>query len=144
VISSPPNHIDQRNMMDYTFGTVASGTVEEVEAQVTAALAEEGFGILTRIDVAATLKEKIGVERDAYIILGACNPALANRMIDVDEEIGALLPCNVVLRQEGAEIAVRFVDPDAILSVVDAPDAGSIATEAREGLMRAAAAIARQ
>jgi uncharacterized protein (DUF302 family) len=144
VISSPLNHIDQRNMMDYTFGTVATGTVEEVEAQVTAALAEEGFGILTRIDVAATLKEKIGVERDAYIILGACNPALANRMIDVDEEIGALLPCNVVLRQEGAEIAVRFVDPDAILSVVDAPDAGSIATEAREGLMRAAAAIARQ
>ena len=144
MISSPPNHIDQRNMMDYTFGTVASGTVEEVEAQVTAALAEEGFGILTRIDVAATLKEKIGVERDAYVILGACNPALANGMIDVDEEIGALLPCNVVLRQEGAEIAVRFVDPDAILSVVDAPDAGSIATEAREGLMRAAAAIARQ
>jgi uncharacterized protein (DUF302 family) len=144
VISSPLNHIDQRNMMDYTFGTVATGTVEEVEAQVTAALAEEGFGILTRIDVAATLKEKIGVERDAYIILGACNPALANRMIDVDEEIGTLLPCNVVLRQEGAEIAVRFVDPDAILSVVDAPDAGSIATEAREGLMRAAAAIARQ
>jgi uncharacterized protein (DUF302 family) len=144
VISSPLNHIDQRNMMDYTFGTVATGTVEEVEAQVTAALAEEGFGILTRIDVAATLKDKIGVERDAYVILGACNPALANRMIDVDEEIGALLPCNVVLRQEGAEIAVRFVDPDAILSVVDAPDAGSIATEAREGLMRAAAAIARQ
>jgi uncharacterized protein (DUF302 family) len=144
VISSPLNHIDQRNMMDYTFGTVATGTVEEVEAQVTAALAEEGFGILTRIDVAATLKDKIGVERDAYVILGACNPALANRMIDVDKEIGALLPCNVVLRQEGAEIAVRFVDPDAILSVVDAPDAGSIATEAREGLMRAAAAIARQ
>jgi len=130
--------------MDYTFGTVASGTMEEVESRVTAALAEEGFGILTRIDVAATLKAKIGIERDAYVILGACNPALANRMIDVDEEIGALLPCNVVLRQDGAEIAVRFMDPDAILSVVDAQDAGTIATEARERLMRAASAIARQ
>jgi uncharacterized protein (DUF302 family) len=144
VISSSPNHIDQRNRMDYTFGTLASGTMEEVEARVAAALAEEGFGILTRIDVAATLKEKIDVERDAYVILGACNPALANRMIDVDEEIGALLPCNVVLRQEGAEIAVRFMDPDAILSVVDAPDAGTIATETREKLMRAAGVIARQ
>jgi len=130
--------------MDYTFGIVASGTMEDVEARVAAALAEEGFGILTRIDVAATLKEKIDVERDAYVILGACNPALANRMIEVDEEIGALLPCNVVLRQEGAEIAVRFMDPDAILSVVDAQDAGTIATEARERLMRAASAIARQ
>lgn len=130
--------------MDYTFGTLANGTMEEVEAQVTVALAEEGFGILTRMDVAATLKEKIGVERDAYVVLGACNPVLANRMIDVDEEIGALLPCNVVLRQEGAEIAVRFMDPDAILSVVDAPDAGTIATEARARLMRAAGAIAQR
>lgn len=130
--------------MEYTFGTLTNGTMEEVEARVTAALAEEGFGVLTRIDVAGTLKEKIDVVRDAYVILGACNPALANRMIDIDEEIGALLPCNVVLRQEGAGIAVRFMDPDAILSVVAAPDAGAIATEARERLMRAAGAVAQR
>ncbi|MCL1601182.1 MAG: DUF302 domain-containing protein, partial [Actinomycetia bacterium] len=68
--------------MDYTFGTVMNGTIENAEERVTAALAEEGFGVLTRIDVAATFKEKIGVERDAYVILGACNPTLANRMIE--------------------------------------------------------------
>lgn len=130
--------------MDYTFGTVISGTIEDAEERVTAALAEEGFGVLTRIDVAATLKEKIGVERDAYVILGACNPALANRMIDADKEIGALLPCNVVLRQEADEVAVRFLDPNAMVAVVDAPDAEVIATEARESLMRAAGAIAQQ
>ena len=129
--------------MEYTFGTVASGTMEEVEARVTAALAEEGFGVLTRIDVAATLKEKIDVERDAYVILGACNPALANRMIDVDREIGALLPCNVVLRQEGADVAVRFVDPNAMVAVVDDPQAEIIATEARGRLMRTAGSITR-
>lgn len=129
--------------MEYTFGTVASGTMEEVEARVTAALAEEGFGVLTRIDVAATLKEKIDVERDAYVILGACNPALANRMIDVDGEIGALLPCNVVLRQEGADVAVRFVDPNAMVAVVDDPQAEIIATEARGRLMRTAGSITR-
>ena len=128
--------------MDYTFGTVISGTIEDAEERVTAALAEEGFGVLTRIDVAATLKEKIGVERDAYVILGACNPALANRMIDADKEIGALLPCNVVLRQEADEVAVRFLDPNAMVAVVDAPDAEVIATEARERLMRAAGTIA--
>jgi uncharacterized protein (DUF302 family) len=135
------NRNEQRVTMEYTFGAVASGTMEEVEARVTAALGDEGFGVLTRIDVAATLKEKIDVERDPYIILGACNPVLADRMISVDGEIGALLPCNVVLRQDGAEVAVRFMDPDAILSVVDAPDAGVIATEARERLMRVANAI---
>lgn len=129
--------------MEYTFGTVASGTMEEVEARVTAALAEEGFGVLTRIDVAATLKEKIDVDRDAYVILGACNPALANRMIDVDGEIGALLPCNVVLRQEGADVAVRFVDPNAMVAVVDDPQAEIIATEARGRLMRTAGSITR-
>ena len=130
--------------MDYTFGTVMSGTIENAEERVTAALAEEGFGVLTRIDVAATFKEKIGVERDAYVILGACNPTLANRMIEVDEEIGALLPCNVVLRQEANEVAVRFLDPNAMVAVVDAPDAEIIATEARERLMRAAGAVAQQ
>ena len=77
--------------MEYTFGTVVDGTMEEVEETVTAALAEEGFGVLTRIDVQATLKKKIDVDRDPYVILGACNPNLAHRMIELDEEIGALV-----------------------------------------------------
>jgi len=128
--------------MQYTFGTVIDGTMEEAEEKVTAALAEEGFGILTRIDVKATLKTKIDVDRDPYVILGSCNPSLANGMIELDEEIGALLPCNVVLRQEGEGVAVRFLDPDAMVSVVDAEGADAIAADAKERLSRVAAAIA--
>lgn len=127
--------------MEYTFGTVIAGSMEDVETLVTAALADEGFGILTRADVAATLKEKIDVDRAPYVILGACNPALSHRMIQADEEIGALLPCNVVLRKEGDQVAVRFMDPDAIVTVVSAADAEAVADEARERLLRAAAAL---
>jgi uncharacterized protein (DUF302 family) len=127
--------------MEYTFGTVVDGTMEDVEETVTAALAEEGFGVLTRIDVQATLKKKIDVDRDPYVILGACNPSLANRMIELDEEIGALLPCNVVLRQEGESVAIRFMDPDAMVAVLDAEGADAIAGEARERLSRVAAAL---
>jgi uncharacterized protein (DUF302 family) len=128
-------------VMDYTFGTVIDGTMENVETLVTAALADEGFGVLTRVDVAAILKEKIDVDREPYVILGACNPALSHRMIQADEEIGALLPCNVVLRKEGDQIAVRFMDPDAISAMVEAADAEVVADEARKRLMRVAAAI---
>lgn len=128
--------------MKYTFGTVLTGSMEDVEKQVTAALADEGFGVLTRIDVQATLKTKIDVDREPYVILGACNPSLAHRMIEVDEEIGALLPCNVVLRQEGESVAVRFMDPGVIVAVIDAEGADVIAAEARERLNRAAAALA--
>jgi uncharacterized protein (DUF302 family) len=127
--------------MEYTFGTVVDGTMEDVEETVTAALAEEGFGVLTRIDVQATLKKKIDVDRDPYVILGACNPSLANRMIELDEEIGALLPCNVVLRQEGESVAIRFMDPDAMVAVLDAEGADAVAGEARERLSRVAAAL---
>jgi uncharacterized protein (DUF302 family) len=128
--------------MKYTFGTVLTGSMEDVEKRVTAALADEGFGVLTRIDVQATLKTKIDVDREPYVILGACNPSLAHRMIEVDEEIGALLPCNVVLRQEGESVAVRFMDPGVIVAVIDAEGADVIAAEARERLNRAAAALA--
>lgn len=127
--------------MDYTFGPVIDGTMENVETLVTAALADEGFGVLTRVDVAAILKEKIDVDREPYVILGACNPALSHQMIQADEEIGALLPCNVVLRKEGDQVAVRFMDPDAISAMVEAADAEVVADEARERLMRVAAAI---
>ena len=127
--------------MDYTFGIVISGTMEDVEERVTAALGEEGFGILTRIDVQATFKAKMDIDSDPYVILGACNPPLAYRMIQADVEIGALLPCNVVLRQEADGVAVRFMDPDVMVSVVDAQGAEAIAGEARERLSRVAAAL---
>lgn len=127
--------------MEYTFGTVLTGTMEEVEERVTAALGEEGFGILTRIDVQATLKAKLGADVDPYVILGACNPPLAHRMIQADAEIGALLPCNVVLRQDAESVAVRFMDPGVIVAVTDAEGADVIAAEVRERLRRVAAAI---
>lgn len=127
--------------MEYTFGIVISGTMEDVEERVTAALGEEGFGILTRIDVQATFKAKLDIDSDPYVILGACNPPLAYRMIQADVEIGALLPCNVVLRQEAGGVAVRFMDPDVMVSVVDAQGVEAIAGEARERLSRVAAAL---
>lgn len=127
--------------MEYTFGIVISGTMEDVEERVTAALGEEGFGILTRIDAQATFKAKLDIDSDPYVILGACNPPLAYRMIQADVEIGALLPCNVVLRQEADGVAVRFMDPDVMVSVVDAQGVEAIAGEARERLSRVAAAL---
>jgi uncharacterized protein (DUF302 family) len=127
--------------MEYTFGTVMNGTMEDVEQTVTAALAEEGFGVLTRIDVAATLKAKIDVQRDPYVILGACNPTLAHKAIEADQDLGALLPCNVVLRAEGGAVAVRFMDPNAVLGVVGNPEVDAAGNEARAKLERVASSL---
>jgi len=132
---------NQGNIVQYTFGTLVDGTIDEVEERVVSALADEGFGILTRIDLAATLKAKLDIDRSPYVILGACNPQLAHSMVEVDEEIGALLPCNVVLRQEGDSVAVRFLDPDGMVSMVDDEAALPIAAEAKARLSRACEAL---
>jgi uncharacterized protein (DUF302 family) len=128
-------------IVEYTFGTVVSGTMEEVEQAVTSALAQEGFGVLTKINVAATLKAKIGVDRTPYVILGACNPALAHMAIEVDNDLGALLPCNVVLREEGDAVAVRFMDPNTVLGIVGNPEVDVAGVEAGTKLRRVAAAL---
>lgn len=120
----------------YSFSTRLSGSLEEVEAKVAEALMEEGFGILTEIDVQATLKKKIGVDRPAYKILGACNPKLANQAITAEPDIGLLLPCNVVIRASGEEFVVSFMDPEAVLSLVDSEDVGSLAGTVRQKLER--------
>jgi uncharacterized protein (DUF302 family) len=93
--------------MTYTFGIETHAEFVDVVDRVTEALAAEGFGILSTIDVAATLRAKLGVERESYLILGACNPPLAHRAIAADPDIGALLPCNVVVRQDPDAVAVR-------------------------------------
>ncbi|HSR45669.1 MAG TPA: DUF302 domain-containing protein [Acidimicrobiia bacterium] len=111
--------------------------VEEAETRTRAALAVEGFGVLTEIDVQATLKEKIGVDRPAYKILGACNPVLANRALGAEEEIGLLLPCNVVVYESESGTIVEALDPGIMNSVTDAPEMEIIAAEAREKLARA-------
>jgi uncharacterized protein (DUF302 family) len=97
---------------------------------------KEGFGILTEIDVKATLKAKINVDRAPYKILGACNPMLANRALNAEEEIGLLLPCNVVVYESTDGTVVEALDPGIMSSVTDAAEMEVIATEAREKLAR--------
>lgn len=127
--------------VQYTFGAVVDRPLPETRQLVADALRAEGFGILTEIDVQATLREKLRVEREPYLILGACNPQLAHRALDADPSVGALLPCNVVLRPEGAGTRVEFMDPEAALGLVGAGPIESVAAEARERLLRAAAAL---
>ncbi len=127
--------------MAYTFGTTVSGSIDSVRETVTAALAEEGFGILSTIDVAATLKAKLDIDGDPYIILGACNPSLAHSALEAESDIGALLPCNVVLRQEGDRIAVRVMDPDAVLGIVGNPVVDEAGRQAKEKLQRVVASL---
>jgi uncharacterized protein (DUF302 family) len=125
----------------FTFGTRLPGTIADVRPGVEAALKAEGFGVLTEIDVAATMKAKLGVDRDPYVILGACNPSLAHRAIEADPAVGALLPCNVVLRQDGAGTIVEAMDPMAALGIVEAPGIRPIAEEAKARLERAIASL---
>lgn len=102
----------------YTRSVRLMGTVDEVEPTVREALSAEGFGVLTEIDMAATLKAKLDHDMAAYKVLGACNPALARRGLDADPLVGALLPCNVVLRQVDEDaVEVAIVDPAAMLGV---------------------------
>ncbi len=127
----------------YTFAAIVSQPIEAVRARVETALRDEGFGVLTEIDVAATLKAKLGLDRSPYLILGACNPGLANRALEIDPSIGALLPCNVVLRQsdEGSGTIVEIMDPVAALGIASSDGIVPIAAEAAERLRRVLAAV---
>jgi len=124
-------------MSKYAFGKTVNLSFEQATEAVTQALAKEGFGILTEIDVAATLKKKLGLERPPYKILGACNPQFAARALEMEPQIGALLPCNVVVRQ-GADgkTVVEFMDPNAVLGLVGRPEVAPIAAEVRARLVR--------
>ena len=121
----------------YGFNVTVPGTLQQDEERVRAELQKEGFGVLTEIDVAATLKKKLGVEHRPYRILGACNPVLANQAIQADPDIGLLLPCNVVVREEeDGSITVGFMDPAAVLKLVDRADIETLAVEVRGRLER--------
>jgi len=111
-------------------------------AKVTEELKKEGFGVLTDIDVKATLKAKIDVDRLPYRILGACNPVLANKAINMEPDIGLLLPCNVVVRQEAdGKVSILLLDPNLMVQLVANKDVCEVATEARARLDRVKAAL---
>jgi len=121
----------------YSFSIKVNADLSLVEEKVIAALAEEGFGVLTEIDVQATLKKKLGLEKRPYKILGACNPHLANQAIDAEPEIGVLLPCNVLLRQdESGQNIVTFMDPASVLTLVDREGVADLAKEVRARMKR--------
>ena len=110
-------------------------------AKTIEALKGEGFGVLTDIDVAATLKQKIGVDFRKYRILGACNPPLAHRAIEAEPSVGALLPCNVVLREEDGSTIIEAMDPLAVLGIVNSPEIEAVAREAHDRLVRVIATL---
>ena len=126
-------------MSNYGFGVTVPGSFDEVIDKTIEALKTEGFGVLTTIDVKATLKKKIDVDRRPYTILGACNPVLANRAIEAEPDIGLLLPCNVLVREEDdGSVSVLFMDPAAVLGMVDSPAVTELASEVRGKLQKVA------
>lgn len=126
----------------YGFSTKVGSDFDAAIEKVTEALKVEGFGILTEIDVAATLKKKLGIEKRPYKILGACNPSLANQALDADPDIGLLLPCNVVVRlEENGDVTVAFMDPESVLGLVGKDKVTELGGQVRAKLQSVMAAL---
>ncbi|MDH6279288.1 DUF302 domain-containing protein [Prescottella agglutinans] len=128
--------------MDLGISTRLNTDFDDAIAKTRAALQEQGFGVLTEIDMQATLKAKIGAEMERYVILGACNPQLAHRAVGVDRQIGLLLPCNVVVRADGDDVIVEAMNPAIMVEVTKEPELESVAAEATTRLQAAIDALA--
>ena len=125
----------------YGFGVETALEPAESEARMREALADEGFGILTEIDVAATLKTKLDIDIEPYRILGACNPQLAHKALSSEQNIGLLLPCNVIIYEKGQGSVIEVLDPNLMAELTDNPDLREIADDARTRLQRALATM---
>lgn len=123
--------------MDYQHTVTVDLPYAEAVTRTREALAEQGFGILTEIDVQATMREKRDVEMEPYVILGACNPDLAHQALELDRTIGVLLPCNVVVRSTGDGSTVQVLDPQMMSAVTELPQLQPIANEAGRRLQAA-------
>ncbi|MGY4103097.1 DUF302 domain-containing protein [Nocardia sp. R16R-3T] len=149
---APDEVVDARDLVTEIRIPVASAELlvrvptpfADTVAAVRAALADQGFGVLTEIDVRATLRAKLDVDMEDYLILGACNPKLAHQALGVDRQLGLLLPCNVVVRTDNDATVVEAVDPDILIAHARQPGLQPIAQQARAGLAAALAAVARQ
>ncbi|OOY05399.1 MULTISPECIES: DUF302 domain-containing protein [unclassified Thioclava] len=128
--------------MSYTIDKrLTNTTLKEADTRTREALKEQGFGVLTEIDVQATMKKKLDEDMAGYMILGACNPKMAHQAIQLEPNVGAMLPCNVILRQDGADILVCAIDPAASMMAIDNPQLKSVAGEVRDMLAKAIEAI---
>lgn len=123
--------------MAYYFAKSLDAPFDETVERTVAALKAHGFGVLTRIDVKNTLKEKIGAEFRPYVILGACNPQMAHQALQAEDKIGTMLPCNVIVQESGGRSEVAAVDPVASMQAIENPALAAIATKVREDLKAA-------
>src|ERR1035441_3108433 len=122
--------------MDYGITVRISAPFTDAVQRVRDALRKQGFGVLTEIDVQATLRDKLGEDMEPYLILGACNPSLAHRALTADRRIGLLLPCNVVIRTEAAQTVIEALDPQTMVTVAGRPSLQPVADEAATRLDR--------
>lgn len=128
--------------MSYTINRMFSdATLDDIDARTRKALADSGFGVLTEIDVKATMKKKLDIEMPAYRILGACNPKMAHQAIGIEPRVGAMLPCNVILREIDGGVEVSAVDPVASMQAIDNAELTAVAGDVRDLLAKAVEAI---
>jgi uncharacterized protein (DUF302 family) len=124
--------------MSYTHDrTITDASIDDVDGRIRKALGERGFGVLTEIDVKATLKAKIGAEVDDYRILGACSPSMAYKALQVEPRVGAMLPCNVILRAVEGGVEISAIDPVASMQAINNDDLHKIAAQVRRMLVEA-------